>query len=103
VNVRTREFWLYQSRNVQKPFAVHNVVTYNRANSMPEAYRFDCYVYHDDIPGTHCDCSIRQQAYKTGDEYAYAVCNVLMRYGIDTDDQDVNELAKEWMNIIIQC
>ena len=101
--MRTREFWLYQSRNVQKPFAVHNVVTCNRAKSIPEAYRFDCYIYHDDIPGTHCDCSIRQRSYGSGDDYAYDVIKVLNGYGIDTTDQDVQELIREWMNIIIQC
>lgn len=100
---RTREFWLYQRRNVQEPWAIQAIVEFDRRKKMPYSYRWNVIIYADWIPYSHQDSSIFNRTFDSGEEFASVVHEVLAKYGHELDDEDVNYLVKSWLDILISC
>ena len=89
---RTREYWIYQNRNVAQPWAISNCITYTGYRDMPYAWRIDTTVYADWIPGAHSDSSMTNRTFRNGEEYAFAVAAILGKYGHALLDADIAQL-----------
>lgn len=97
---RTKEFYIYQHAQSEQPWCVQCIVTMHRKRQMPIAYRFDLIVHGEFIPGYHTDCSKWNMCFATGEDFAYAVNEVLAKYGHHLTFEDEQQLCKEFINII---
>lgn len=97
---RTREYWIYQKRNVSDPWAIQCIVTFTRTKQIPFAYRFDVIVYADWIPGYHSDSSCWNKVFANGDDFCSAILDVLAKYGHGLTFDDETQLAQSFINII---
>ena len=100
---RTKEFWVYQKRNVQDPFALVNYVTFDRTRNLPFSFRFDTVMHAEWIPNTHTDSTLFRRCYKDGGEFAAAVAGVAAKYGVILTDEDIDQLIRAWANQIQDC
>lgn len=100
---RVKEFWTYQRKNVQQPWALVNYVTYDYTRDLPYSWRFDTVLYAEWIPNTHSDSSLFNRTYRDGGEFAAAVAAVAAKYGHILDDADIDQLIKAWIDQIQTC
>ena len=100
---RTKEFWVYQKRDVAQPWALVNYVSYDRSRDLPYTFRFDTVLHAEWIPNTHTDTSLYNRTYRNGGEFAAAVAGIAAKYGHILSDADIDQLIYAWSDQINTC
>ena len=91
----TASAWIYQDRFSKHPICMHVV-----AQGSAFAPKCSVAIFSDLIPVTGKDDSIYKAIIPNPQTFAYLVANVLDDYGIYYDDDDIEQLYREWYKIV---
>lgn len=93
-----KDYWVYQERTIEKPFALYIVKEYDKRVS-DKALCLDITYYHEYIPTkTHCVSEVCLY-YPTIDGYIEHISRQIGEWA-DVNEQDREQLRRELVNII---
>lgn len=94
---RIAQHWIYQERKVSKPWAVSVFV---ELQSDWYAPRIQATIFHEDMYKGHDDSIFNVRIYSPSD-FASTIVSKLNVHGIVADDDDIDQLWRAWLDIIL--
>lgn len=92
-----KDYWVYQKRNVQTPWALYIVKEYDRRK--PEATTLDFSLYHEDIPTATHSHSVLDVHANTLAGFVVQIVEAISLY-VDITDEDVEQLEQAIADIL---
>ena len=92
---RIKQAWIYQERDVRKPWAVH---VFAEQNGLADP-RISATVFHEDMYNGHDDSIFNIRILSPG-SFACAISDVLGAYRIEVTDDDIEQLMYWWLDLI---
>lgn len=94
-----KDFWLYQKRNVQSPWALYIVKEYDR-RAGKRATVLDYTFYHENIPNATHSVSQIGLHHDSVSDYVNDVLATVSEY-TTIDNQDYEQVTREIANILL--
>lgn len=92
-----KQTWLYQKRNVQKPWAIFFVKEYSRRT---HETTIDWTLYHDDIPSSAHSKTFVGLHFDTVGGYVNAIITEMLDY-VEIEASDITQIRREIERILL--